>query len=378
MVNAPSVKIEFLTDYELTFTSSSQKHTQCNISNLNKDRTFKGKKGLHLCGGSVNETTGEVSGCVLDGTYTFYRSASGAYDGFLGDCLSNDDYSFSVPQFITFQAKNSGCFIKSIMIYFDGISNEFPTELYFSNAKNADGSTVSKYNSSYRIKNNKLTFMYSFGEDSQITEITLNISKWSKKKSFVKILKIKTGYTGLYNYSAIQSLKWDNDKFSDENELTFGISSNKATIEINDSDDIIDELYAKNLIFQNVQVQIYVDDLYQGSFYIDTKDNERGSDIWVFDCIDFFERLKDDIVPIMQIDASGNCTLTKIISWVCDRKGIDVEYTDDAKADCDAYKIPNAFIKSQQTVYEVLLKVCQVGLLRMYVKNDKLRITRGI
>ena len=247
MVNAPSVKIEFLTDYELTFTSSSQKHTQCNISNLNKDRTFKGKKGLHLCGGSVNETTGEVSGCVLDGTYTFYRSASGAYDGFLGDCLSNDDYSFSVPQFITFQAKNSGCFIKSIMIYFDGISNEFPTELYFSNAKNADGATVSKYNSSYRIKNNKLTFMYSFGEDSQITEITLNVSKWSKKKSFVKILKIKTGYTGLYDYSAIQSLKWDNDKFSDENELTFGISSNKATIEINDSDDIIDELYAKGV-----------------------------------------------------------------------------------------------------------------------------------
>lgn len=348
------------------------------MSNLNIDTNFKGKKGLHLCGGSVDEETGEVSGCVLDGTYTFYKSVSNSYNGFMGNCLSNDDYTFSTPQYIDFSVKHEGSYIKSILVYFDTVANEFPTELYFSNAINEDKSSVSKYSSLYRIKNNKTIFMYSFGEDSQITSIRLNIAKWSKKNAFVKILKIKTGYTGIYDYTSLQSLKWDNDKFSDETELTFGISSNKASVEIFDTEDIIDELYAKNLIFQNVIAKIYVDDIYQGSFYIDEKNNERGDEIWTFDCIDFFERKKDDIVPVMQIDASGNCNLTKIISWVCDRAGIEVEYTDEAKTACDDYKIPQAYIKSQQTIYEVLLKVCQVGLLRMYVSLGKLKITRGI
>lgn len=378
MENAPRVEIEFLVNYELTFTSYSEKHDQSDISNLNIDTNFKGKKGLHLCGGSVDEETGEVSGCVLDGTYTFYKSTSNSYNGFMGNCLSNDNYGFSTAQYIDFSVKHEGSYIKSILIYFDTVANEFPTELYFSNAINEDGTSVSKYSSLYKIKNSKTIFMYSFGEDSQITSIRLNISKWSKKNAFVKILKIKTGYTGIYDYTSLQSLRWDNDKFSDETELTFGISSNKASVEIFDTEDIIDELYAKNLIFQNVMAKIYIDDIYQGSFYIDEKNNDRGDEVWTFDCIDFFERKKDDIVPIMQIDTSGNCNLTKIISWVCDRAGIEVEYTDEAKAACDAYKIPRAYIKSQQTIYEVLLKVCQVGLLRMYVSLGKLRITRGI
>lgn len=378
MENAPRVEIEFLVNYELTFTSYSEKHDQSDMSNLNIDTNFKGKKGLHLCGGSVDEETGEVSGCVLDGTYTFYKSTSNSYNGFMGNCLSNDNYGFSTAQYIDFSVKHEGSYIKSILIYFDTVANEFPTELYFSNAINEDGTSVSKYSSLYKIKNNKTIFMYSFGEDSQITSIRLNISKWSKKNAFVKILKIKTGYTGIYDYASLQSLRWDNDKFSDETELTFGISSNKASVEIFDTEDIIDELYAKNLIFQNVMAKIYIDDIYQGSFYIDEKNNDRGDEVWTFDCIDFFERKKDDIVPIMQIDTSGNCNLTKIISWVCDRAGIEVEYTDEAKAACDAYKIPRAYIKSQQTIYEVLLKVCQVGLLRMYVSLGKLRITRGI
>ena len=376
MENAPKVEIKFLVDYELLFNNYSEKHEQSDMSNLNIDTNFKGKKGLHLCGGSVDEETGEVSGCVLDGTYTFYKSTNNSYKGFMGNCLSNNNYTFSTAQYIDFSTKYSGTYIKSILIYFDTVANEFPTELYFSNAKNENGSTVSKYSSLYKIKNNKTVFMYSFGEDSQITSIRLNISKWSKKNAFVKILKIKTGYTGVYDYSTLKSLKWDNDMFSDETELQFGISSNTASVEIFDNDDIIDELYAKNLIFQNVTMRIYIDGAYQGEFYIDTKNNERGSDIWNFECIDFFERIKDDIVPMMQIQ--NNMPLTKVISWVLDKKGIDYEYAEGVYDVCYAYKIPQAYIKSQQTIYEVLLKVCQVGLLRIYVTNGKLRITRGI
>ena len=378
MENAPKVEIKFLVDYELEATATSALNSQGDIMNFNQDRNFKGKKGFHLCGGSVDETTGEVSGCLLDGTYTLYGATSGSYDGFIGNELSGADYTFSSPQYVALQVKNSGTFIKSLLIYFDTVANEYATEIYFADAIKEDGTTDSRYTSSYVIKNNKTLFMYSFGEDSDIVSIKVYFKKWSKKNAFAKFTKIKTGYTGLYDYKTLQSLKWDNDMFTDPEEMSFGISSTRADIEINDVDDVIDELYAKNLIFQNVEVRIYIDDIYQGSFYIDTKENERGSDIWVFECIDYFEIVKDDIVPIMQLDDSGTCSLTKIISWATVGKGFEVEYSAEALAACNAFLIPQAYIKSQQTLYDVLLKVCQVGLLRMYISKTKLRIVRGV
>ena len=215
MINAPKIEIKYLLDYTLSFTNYSEQNAQANLSNLNSDRKFKGKKGLHLCGGSVDDDTGEVSGCPLDGTYTFYASGSQSYDGYLGNCLSNNNYEFSTPQTLTFTATNTGTYIKSILIYFDGVAGEYATELYFTNAIKENGTTDSRYTSAFRIKNSKNLFMYSFGENSDIKTITLNIAKWSKKNALVKIIKIKTGYTGLYDYGSIKSLKWDDNKFSD-------------------------------------------------------------------------------------------------------------------------------------------------------------------
>lgn len=376
MINAPKVEIKYLIDYDLTFRDLSEQNAQADTDLLNSDSGFKGKKGFHLCGGSVDPDTGEVSGCLLDGTYTFYANGSSSYMGFLGNCLSDNNYEFETPQTITIQAQNQGTFIKSILIYFDGVAGEYATELYFTDAIKNDDTTDSRYTSAYKIKNSKNLFMYSFGQDSDIKKITLHISKWSKKNALAKITKIKTGYTGEYDYKTIKSLKWDVNKFNDETELKFGISSNTATIEIFDNDDIVYDLYAKDLIFQNVTVCIYIDGIPQGEFYIDQKHNEKGSNEWTFDCIDFFERIKDDIVPTMQI--TEDCTLEYIIQWCMGGKGVVVEYSDDALDTCQTFTIPKAYITSQQTLYEVLLKVCQCGLLRMYMSLGKLRITRGV
>lgn len=377
MINAPSIEVKFLTDYQLTFTAHSELNPLSDISYLNTDNTFKGKKGFHLCGGSVDSETGEITGCLLDGTYTFYNSSTNAYKGFLGNSLSNNDYGFNTPQTLTFRARNDGTYIKSILIFFDGVAGEYATELYFSDAlDDYDRVVDTRYTSAFKIKNNKNLFMYSFGQDSKIRQITLHISKWSKKNALVKIVKIKTGYTGEYDYRTIKSLKWDDNKFNDETELKFGISSNNANFEIFDNDGIVHDLYAKNLIFQNVTVRIYIDGVQQGEFYIDQKHNERGSEEWTFDCIDFFERIKDDIVPTMQI--TDNCTLETIIQWCMGGKGVVVEYSPEALSACRSFTIPKAYITSQQTIYQVLLKVCQCGLLRMYMSLGKLRVTRGI
>lgn len=501
MNNAPKVDIKYLINYDLQFTNKSESSKLSSEANLNElEAKIKGKKGLHLNGGSVNET-GEVSGTLLDGTYTFYKSTESSYNGWMSESFSSSQklnqfdvgYPFINPskyqsktageleqiltltnnslgnsvsyyctsdsgnfkagnvyrfnlitntekqyneeltvnsttvgtyliktgaldafgkevyeevelpeeydplkkyyrvqfvthyhyvadlkeqaQFVDISTKNDDTYIKSILIYFDPVAAEYATKLSFSNAINDDGSTNNKFSPNTKIRNNKMIFMYNFGESSTLKSIRVNFEEWSKANSPLKILKIVTGYTGHYDYTTLLDLKWDNSKFVDEEQLSFGISSQTCSVQVIDKEDIVLGLYQANLFYQNIEVRVYIDDMWQGSFYIDTKDNSRGSQEWVYDCIDKFEQIKNDVVDVLQV--TSNMTLKQIIAHILKNTGYAVEYTEEASSACDIV-IPTAYIFSQQNVYDCLLKCCQIGLLRIYVSYEKLKITRGI
>lgn len=502
MNNAPKVDIKYLINYDLQFTNKSESSKLSSESNLNElEAKIKGKKGLHLNGGSVNET-GEVSGTLLDGTYTFYKSTESSYNGWMSESFSSSQklnqfdvgYPFINPskyqsktaveleqiltltnnslgnsvsyyctsdsgnfkagnvyrfnlitntekqyneeltvdsttvgtyliktgaldafgkevynevelpeeydplkkyykvqfvthyhyvadlkeqaQFVDISTKNNDTYIKSILIYFDPVAAEYATKLSFSNAINDDGSANNKFNSNTKIRNNKMIFMYNFGENSTLKSVRVNFEEWSKANAPLKILKIVTGYTGHYDYTTLLNLQYENNKFSTPDELSFGVSSQEATIKFIDKEGIVYELYAQNLIWQNIQAKIYIDNVWQGSFYLDSKFSERGDNSWVFDCVDKLEVIKNDVVETMQI--RDNLPLKDIISHTLKYSGLEIEYSDDALRVCSETIIPKAYILSQQKIYDVLLKCCQIGLLRIYVYRDKIRIVRGI
>ena len=94
MDNSPKVVIEYLVNYDLIVSGldnpfglvSSDLNPLSNLADINSQYAqTRGKKGLHLNGGSVDEVTGEVSGTLLDGTYTFYDNAEKSYNGIMGD-----------------------------------------------------------------------------------------------------------------------------------------------------------------------------------------------------------------------------------------------------------------------------------------------------
>lgn len=91
MKNNPRVKINFLDNTELVFLATSELNPLANLSKLNSTSLVaRGKKGFHFSGGSVNDNTNETSGCLLDGTYTFYGSTTESYDGpnwYLAPCV---------------------------------------------------------------------------------------------------------------------------------------------------------------------------------------------------------------------------------------------------------------------------------------------------
>lgn len=398
--NAPQVKIQYLVNYDLEISGqdgvsgldTSDLSPLSNLSNINnQDTKLSGKKGFILSGGSVDEETGEVSGVLLDGTYTFFSDAEKSYNGIMGYELSNNNYEFDTPQYITIKAKNENTYIRSLLIYFDPETTftdskgnkdakEYATKLSFSNAKKYNietGEIVddSTYNGT-PIDNDRMVFLHNFGENSTLTQIQINILGWSKKQSLMKILKIVTGYTGVYDRTNLMKFDFTINKTNDAQQLRFGVSSNNCTVDVLDNDLMIDTLYKKDLIYKNIQVQILVDGVIQGIFYINEKNSEKGSNEWVFDCVDRLESLKEIKRPMMSIEER---TIYQVTNYVLSGVVQNVSWELNAKIECENIKIPKSYFEANQTLYDLMLKCCQVGLLRIYIdRNDVCKITRGL
>lgn len=430
MVNNPEVKIEYLVDYELTITSNFD-NGMSNPIDINNDNKKIGKKGFHLSGGSVDDITNEVSGCIMNGTYTFYDDVK-KYKGLLGDSLSRDDYLFlkssdytsytgielqsivdnatsSSPStfsgycsedstnfdaetvykftlvddtyeydilernpYINITMKQSNTYLKSLIIYFDNIANEYAKKIVFSD------------NPSKVYNNNKLVFMRSFGEDSELTSTKVLFTEWSKKNALAKILKIKTGLSITYDVYSLKKIYYTRDKFSDVSNLKFGVSKQVADLEILDNDGVIKELYDKDLMFKNIQVKIYIDGILEGSYIVDVKEGQNIVNYWSFDCKDILSLKLDEIIPLMNIPVDENNdpvskTLLYFIHFALQNSSINTIYDDGLEDELDNIIIPVAFVNPNQTRYDLLLKCCQVGLLRMYSnKFGDLIISRGV
>lgn len=390
MNNAPQVKIQYLVNYDLEISGqdgvsgldTSDLSPLSDLSNINnQDAKLSGKKGFILSGGSVDDVTGEVSGVLLDGTYTFFSDAEKSYKGIMGNELSTNTYEFDKSQYITIKTKNPNTYIKDILIYFDPVANEYATELSFSNAKKYDPTTDSEiddptYTTAKTYKNERLVFLHNFGENSTLTQIQININKWSKKNSLMKILKIVTGYTGIYDKASLMKFDFTINKTNDAQQLRFGVTSNTCTIDVLDNDLMIDTLYKKDLIYKNIQVQISVDGIIQGIFYINEKSSEKGSNEWVFDCVDRLESLKEIKRPMMAI-AERN--IYEIMNYVLSGVVSNVVWEKSAKEYCLSKTIEKSYFIANQTLYDLMLKCCQVGLLRIYIdRNDVCKITSGV
>lgn len=389
--NRPRIEIKYLVDIELVadLNNSTLNHSIGHLEDVvndtysheNSSYEKEGKKGLYLCGGSV-DSSGEISGCILDGTYTLFDSKG--YSGAVGNCFSNDDYTFDTEQSIVLSAKNSDTYINHLVIYFDPVANEYATQLSFS----SDSATTIN-------KNTRLVYFKNFGEESTLTSVKCTFTKWSKKNSLAKVLKIKTGFTGEYDYKTIKKFELSNEKVSNENEISFGISSQYCDLTILDKTGDVTALFGADLLLENITAFFYIVNdrtttaedgtIYEyeerekiGELIIDTKKNIEGSIKWTYSLIDRLEQLRSVICPALDVQSR---TLYQIINQISSETGIAniLSWSDEAATYCKSITITNSFIKPNQYMFDVLCKCCEIGLLKMFINPDgELRIERGL
>lgn len=370
MINEPKIVIKYLVNYDIEVTGTIDE-TISNPTNLTDDEPVLGKKGIHLNGGYYDETNGEDVGTLLNGKYTFYDENK-MYNGLVGTAMSNENYTFDEPQYFTISTKDPNTYLKSIFVYFDNIAGEIATKMSFSNEPNKIYS------------NNKYIFMHSFGENSTLTTVTLNFLQWSKRNATVKVKKIKTGYTAIYDPFTIKDIYYTKDKFSDTENLKFGVSHQEATLQILDKNGMIFDLYNSDLLFKNIEVQIFIDNVLENSVIITSKNSDNTTEFWTFDCQDYPSlKLSEIINPLNVPLDENNIPIPKSIKYIIEYAAgnvLNLKYKDsELEQELDNIMIKVPFINGGQTREEVLVKCCQIALLRMYAdENGNLIIDRGI
>ena len=267
MAYQPYVEIEYLPETgALTTEPVTGQNNVSHPEKLSQNKGRSGFKGLYLNGGSYVD--GKVQGTLLDGTFRLFPDEG--YPGWNGNLLSGtvdtgSGFAFSTPQVIKIE-RGDGQYIRAITIKFDYQSNEYATE-YTING----GST--------RYKNRKPYIRMAWPVEGN--SFTLEITRWSKGNSVVKVTAIKVGYVGAYDVKSLKTVDVAQDEVSSTSGPQFGIVGGYGNLSLINENDEFYDLEQEQLLQDRLPVSIVAQE-------IGTPEKEvliavRYTDEWEFD-----------------------------------------------------------------------------------------------
>lgn len=177
----------------------------------------------------------------LDEGYKF----SSNYNGYIGTTQSDSEGNVD-----SFYIYLTGENIKFIKINFDSISNQYATRLLINNVE---------------YENNSYSFSHELPQASN--KVTIQILKWNKPNSFVKITSIVTTLLMQFDYkNGLKKINFSNSSNQNLEQPVFGVKSNYGNIELVDKNYQIENLANQNLLNSEKNVRIYFNDNKVGTF----------------------------------------------------------------------------------------------------------------
>lgn len=221
-----------ITDVDIT-------HLKNNISNFIETNTYE--ENILSNSSNLGEKVFLLNESKLDEGYKFASN----YNGYIGTSQSDEEGNID-----SFYIYLTGENIKFIKINFDSISNQYATKLLINNIE---------YN------NNSYSFSQELPQASN--EVTIQILKWNKPFSFVKITSIVTTLLMQFDYkNGLKKINFSNSSNNNLETPIFGVKSNYGSIELVDKNYQIENLANQNLLNTEKSVRIYFNDNKVGTF----------------------------------------------------------------------------------------------------------------
>ena len=364
-----SIQFDFNLNTQLLQPTQGGYSEQANVSHIEKifeNTTYKGFKGFHFAG-----TPGEWP-ADASGAYHYYPDEG--YQGYISQALSNSSGSFIPPISISFQLLGSAP--NEVFIQFDAVCNEFAKDMVVTNSLNSNTMFVS--NNSY-ICRIKLSDMQMPETDSEYT-ITINIQTWNKPFKSAKITKLSLNFLAVYDGTNLIKYDCSENLFDSNMQIKAGICEQYADIEVYDRSGILHEFAQEEILGneQNVTITAIDDDTNEqwvlGTYLVtdwDVPSTSSRINITSKDNTMTLDRLYVQMLPIKTRTVDELLQLCfaqlKNTSW----RYID----EDTAGYCRTIVTPNSWCYTD-TLLNTLIKVCLLGMLRIYWYIDSYVVAR--
>lgn len=341
---------------------------QANVSHIakiydTKNYAYKGFRGFNFAG------TKDQWSALADGTYKYYPDTG--YNGYMSSTLSAADGTTDIAlQFFV-----GGDVPDTLYLAFDSVCNEYATQLKITNSQNTN--VVNVNNISYLvmvpIKSLALT-------PSTDLSLTVQILKWNKPYKNIKITQISFTYVGVYTGSDIVSFECSENLFDKQLLIRAGICEQFADLKIYDRTNVLHEFAMQEILVADQQVTITaIDDVNSktyvlGSFFVNNWDVQSTDSTVGISCKD--TSLTFDKIYVSAMEVQTRTVDDMLISIFAQLKNNNWQYIDDATATyCKSISTPNNWFYTD-TLMSTLIKVCLLGMLRIYWYIDTFIVAR--
>lgn len=319
------------------------------------EQIVPGVKGFQLSESSDNIVS------TLDGSYGLFPGLN-SYEniGIITRAISGSDGSFQTPVDIKFILRGSGN--KCLYICFDKASGEYAQEVDF---KIGDLST--------HISNDSVFMPISLKEYEEYLDdydgvvVTLNVTKWSKPNSSIKISYIGCHYNDTFYENTIKSFECSEHALGSQMRVQPGIVEQYADISLYDKYNTLHRLAEINLFDCEAEVSIDVcyDDVIQNLGRYTSKDWSVQLDpIVKLQCTDSMSRFENIFINGLNINfRSLDDLIRAVFAKIPD---FEWSYLDiDTYMYCKSILLPNNWV-SPDKLLNIINKICAVGMLRIY------------
>lgn len=330
----------------------------CNVSN--KDSIidapeYEGYKGFHLAAVSGKYPSD------LSGSFKLYSDSG--YKGYCSKSISDNYGNLYVSFSITF----NDIVPQIIAINFDKISQVYAKVITISNSQN---------NNKVEIYDNKIYRRFidisTLNIDAGAT-ITLVFTKINKQYSNLKITRLSFSLVGVYDDNIVTEMKCSESLMDTSFNISPTILEQYAELKFKDKYNEFKDLANAEMLNDNLDVNIYIDDILIGSYITDAWEITSTSNNVSLSCVDV-SNIFDHIYVTLQNVADRN--IDDLLSIAFGYTNKVYGYIDsDTEKYCKSIIVPNSWYKVS-TLRDFLIKICVLGLLRMYWYKDKFIVAR--
>ena len=324
---------------------------------------FKGFKGFHF-GDDDHKWP-----ALADGSYKYYGPEG--YRGYISQSLTNENRESDVT--ILFFV--DGQVPDRLFISFDQVCNEYATQLLIKNNQNSNQILVNNTRPICSIALENLDVA-----PADDLQFSVSILKWNKPFKNVKISQISFSYIGVYTENEIINYECSENLFNKQLQIQVGICEQYADIELYDRTELLHEFAYTEILATERKVTIKaIDDRtgvehILGTYMVNSWDVQSTESTVRVSCSDNSFVFDNVYIPSVEVKTRNVDEMLRLVfSYI---KNATFKYIDSETEEyCKSISTPNSWFYSD-TALQTLLKICTLGLLRIYWHVDKFIVAR--